>query len=248
MICGTGGSVGLITAAFAGLISFLSPCVLPLVPGYLSAVAGVSPAELDRAGAKRVLAPSLLFVLSFSTIFILLGLTATAIGSTLTDHKALLEKVSAGIILALGVFFLLTPFVLRLNREWRIDGLMKRAGRGGPLVAGAAFAVAWTPCIGPTLGAILSLAATSNSTGRGGLLLAVYSLGLAIPFIASALFFGYATSAFDRIKRHYGVIVLVGGVLLVVTGVLLWTGEFTRLNNDAQNLLAGVGLDVTTVC
>ena len=248
MICGTGGSVGLITAAFAGLISFLSPCVLPLVPGYLSAVAGVAPNELDRAGAKRVLAPSLLFVASFSTIFILLGLSATAIGSTLTDHKELLEKISAGIIFTLGIFFLLTPFVLRLNREWHIDGLMKRAGRGGPLVAGAAFAVAWTPCIGPTLGAILSLAATSSSTGRGGLLLAVYSLGLAIPFIATALFFGYATSAFDRIKRHYGVIVLVGGVLLVATGVLLWSGEFTRLNNDAQNLLAGVGLDVTTVC
>jgi cytochrome c-type biogenesis protein len=248
VLCGSGGSVGILTAAFAGVISFLSPCVLPLVPGYLSAVAGVSPRELDQAGAKRVLAPSLLFVASFSTIFILLGLSATAIGSTLTEHKELLEKLSAAIIFALGVFFLLTPYVLSLNREWRVDGLMKRAGRGGPLLAGAAFAVAWTPCIGPTLGAILILAANASSTARGGLLLGVYSLGLAIPFIAAALFFGYATSAFDRVKRHYRVIVVAGGVLLIAMGVLLWTGGFTSLNASSQQLLSDLGLDVTVVC
>jgi cytochrome c-type biogenesis protein len=248
VLCDGGGSVGLLTAAFAGLISFLSPCVLPLVPGYLSTVAGVAPGDLKGAGARRVLVPSVLFVLAFSAIFVILGLSATALGGTLNDHRALLEKISAVVIFALGVFFVLTPFVLGLNREWHVGGLMSRAGRGGPLVAGAAFAVAWTPCIGPTLGAILSLAATSNSAGRGALLLAVYSAGLAVPFIASALFFGYATSAFARVKRHYRVVIVAGGVLLAVTGVLLWTGEFTRLNAEAQSALGAIGLDVTSVC
>ncbi len=229
--------IGMAAAVLAGLVSFLSPCVLPLVPGYLSSVAGVAPGELDHAGARRVLAPSLLFVLSFSSIFVLAGLSATAIGSTLNDHRDLLEKVSAFFIIALGLFFLLTPFVPRLNREWRVDGLMRRAGRGGPLVAGAAFAVAWTPCIGPTLGAILTAAAASRSEGRGALLLASYSAGLAVPFIATSLFFGYMTSAFERVKRHYRAVVAVGGIVLVGMGVLILTGEFAALNREAQQLL-----------
>ena len=248
VLCDGGGSVGLLAAAFAGLISFLSPCVLPLVPGYLSTVAGVAPGDLKGAGARRVLAPSLLFVLAFSGIFILLGLSATALGGVLNENRQLLERVSAVLIVGLGVFFLLTPFVVKLNRVWHAGALTGRAGRGGPVVAGAAFAVAWTPCIGPTLGAILSLAATASSTGRGALLLAVYSAGLAVPFVLSALFFGYATSAFARVKRHYRGIIVVGGLLLVATGVLLWTGEFARLNAEAQSALGALGLDVTSVC
>ncbi|MEA2391058.1 MAG: cytochrome c-type biosis protein [Solirubrobacteraceae bacterium] len=234
---GTASGVGVLAALFAGLVSFLSPCVLPLVPGYLSAVAGVSPGELKGAGARRVLVPSLLFVLSFSTIFILLGLGATAIGSTLRDHQRTLEKVSASLIIALGLFFLLTPFVTRLNREWRVEGLMRRAGHGGPIVAGAAFAIAWSPCIGPTLGAILGAAATTQSEGRGALLLAFYSAGLAVPFVATALFFGYMTSAFERVKRHYRAVVAIGGIVLVAMGILILTGEFTVLNVQAQKLL-----------
>jgi cytochrome c-type biogenesis protein len=233
MCNGTG--VGVITAAFAGLVSFLSPCVLPLVPGYLSAVAGVSPNELQGASTRRVIGPSLLFVASFSVIFILLGLSATAIGSTLTNHRTTLEKVSGALIVVMGAFFLLTPFVVRLNRQWHVDGLMQRAGRGGPVVAGAAFAVAWTPCIGPTLGAILTLAAASHSEGHGALLLAFYCLGLAVPFLLTALFFGYMTSAFKAVKRHYRAIVVVGGAVLVVTGVLVFGGQFAVLNQHAQN-------------
>jgi cytochrome c-type biogenesis protein len=233
MCNGTG--VGVLTAAFAGLVSFLSPCVLPLVPGYLSAVAGVSPNELQGASTRRVIGPSLLFVASFSVIFILLGLSATAIGSTLTNHRTTLEKVSGALIVVMGVFFLLTPFVVRLNRQWHVDGLMQRAGRGGPVVAGAAFAVAWTPCIGPTLGAILTLAAASHSEGHGALLLAFYCLGLAVPFLLTALFFGYMTSAFKAVKRHYRAIVVVGGAVLVVTGVLVFGGQFAVLNQHAQN-------------
>ena len=230
------------TAVFAGLVSFLSPCVLPLVPGYLSAVAGVAPGELRGAGARRVLGPSLLFVASFSAIFILLGLSATAIGSTLTDHRSTLEKVSGALIVAMGAFFVLTPFVLRLNREWHVDGLVQRAGRGGPLVAGAAFAVAWTPCIGPTLGAILTLAAASHSESRGAVLLAFYCAGLAIPFVLTALFFGYMTSAFAAVKRHYRAIVVVGGAVLVATGVLVFGGQFAVLNQHAQSWFGDIGV------
>jgi cytochrome c-type biogenesis protein len=225
-------------------VSFLSPCVLPLVPGYISAVAGVTPEQARGAGgARRVLGPSLLFVLSFSTIFILLGLGATAVGSTLNDHRETLQKVSAVLIVAMGLFFVATPFFTRLNREFHVGGLMQRAGRGGPLIAGAAFAIAWTPCIGPTLGAILSAAALSSSAARGAVLLAFYSAGLAIPFLLTSLAFGRMTSAFAVVKRHYGVIIGVGGVVLIAMGVLIWTGEFFRLNIQAQNLMSNLGLD-----
>jgi len=237
--------VGIPLALAAGLVSFLSPCVLPLVPGYISAVSGVTPDQAREAGgARRVLVPSLLFVLSFSTIFILLGLGATAVGATLNDHRDTLQKVSAVLIVAMGVFFLAAPFVTRLNREFHVGALMQRAGRGGPIVAGAAFAIAWTPCIGPTLGAILSAAALSNSAAHGALLLAFYSAGLAIPFLATSLAFGSMTNAFGFVKRHYGAVIAVGGIVLIAMGVLLWTGEFFRLNSEAQNLLNNLGLDV----
>ena len=150
-----------------------------------------------------MLGPSLLFVASFSAIFILLGLTATAVGSTLQDHKELLTKISGALIIAMGVLFVSSLFITRLNREWHVDALLERAGKGGPIVAGAAFAIAWTPCIGPTLGAILSAASLSGSAARGALLLAVYSAGLAIPFILTALAFSRMTTAFAVVKRHY---------------------------------------------
>ena len=235
-------NVGVLAAVAAGAVSFLSPCVLPLVPGYLSTVVGVSPAELANTRTRRVLVPSLLFIASFSAIFILLGLSATAIGSTLTDHKTTLEKISGALIIVMGAFFLLTPFVVRLNRTWHVDGLMQRAGRGGPVVAGMAFAVAWTPCIGPTLGAILTLAATSRSEGHGALLLAFYCVGLAVPFLLTALFFGYMTSAFQVIKRHYRTIVVAGGAVLIVTGVLVFGGQFAVLNQHAQNWFGDLGV------
>jgi cytochrome c-type biogenesis protein len=237
------GGVGVLAALWAGVVSFLSPCVLPLVPGYLSAVTGVSVVELQDAGYKRVLVPSLLFVASFSTIFILLGLTATGLGSTLSDHRELLEKISAGLIIFMGAVFVASPFIPMLNREWHVGSLMERAGRGGPVVAGAAFAVAWTPCIGPTLSSILAAAALSDSAGRGAFLLAVYSAGLAIPFLLTALAFSRMTTAFDVVKRHYPVIIATGGLVLIAMGVLIWTGEFFRLNIEAQNFLDRIGLD-----
>ncbi len=235
--------VGIFAALAAGVVSFLSPCVLPLVPGYLSAVSGVSAAELDSAGWRRILGPSLLFVASFSAIFILLGLSATGIGSALKEHEELLTKVSGALIVAMGVLFVASLFVVRLNREWHVDALLERAGKGGPLIAGAAFAIAWTPCIGPTLGAILAAASVSGSAAHGAFLLAVYSAGLAIPFLLTAIAFSRATTAFAVVKRHYQLIVATGGLILIAMGVLIWTDQLTQLNAEAQSLFEGSGLD-----
>lgn len=234
----------MLAALFAGLVSFLSPCVLPLVPGYLSAVTGVSPADLDRAPVRRVLVPSLLFVASFSAIFILLGLSATGIGGTLRDHQRTLEKVAAVVIVVMGVMFVASLFFSKLNREWRVDALMARAGKGGPFVAGAAFAIAWTPCVGPTLGAILSAAALSESASHGAYLLAFYSAGLAIPFLLTAVAFSRMTSAFGIVKRHYRGLIATGGAVLIAMGVLIWTGDIIELNIEAQKALDRLGLNI----
>jgi cytochrome c-type biogenesis protein len=241
------GGVGVFAAFGAGLVSFLSPCVLPLVPGYLSAVTGVSAVELEDADWRKVVGPSLLFVASFSAIFIALGITATGLGSFLQDHRATLEKISAAFIIAMGVLFVAALFVPLLNKEWHVEGLLERAGRGGPLVAGAAFGIAWTPCIGPTLGSILGLAATTGSTAKGAALLAVYSAGLAIPFLLSAVAFSRMTTAFAVVKRHYPLIMATGGVILIAMGVLVWTNELTRLNNEAINWLDGLGINFSNV-
>jgi cytochrome c-type biogenesis protein len=235
--------VGILTALGAGLVSFLSPCVLPLVPGYLSAVTGVSVVELDRVERRRVVVPSLVFVASFSTIFILLGLTATGIGQALHDHRDTLEKVAGAVIIAMGVLFVSSLFVTRLNREWHVDALMVRAGKGGPLLAGMAFAIAWTPCIGPTLGAILSAAALSSSAAHGAFLLAVYSAGLGIPFLLTAIAFSRMTTSFEAVKRHYRAIMAVAGGILIAMGVLILTGDFFQLNVEAQKLTSDLGLD-----
>jgi cytochrome c-type biogenesis protein len=240
--------VGIPLALAAGLVSFLSPCVLPLVPGYLSTVIGVTPADLkDGVGARRVLVPSLLFIASFSMIFILLGMSATVIGSTLNDHKQALERIGGIVIVLMGVIFLSTPFVRLLNREWHSESLLRLAGRGGPLVAGAAFAIAWTPCTSITLGAILTQAAVSSSAAHGALLLAFYSAGLAIPFLLIALAFERMTDALSVVKRHFPVIIGVGGAVMIVLGVLIFTGEFTTLNTEANGLLQGTGLDISGI-
>jgi len=239
--------VGIPLALAAGLVSFLSPCVLPLVPGYLSTVIGVTPAEMKDTGARRVLIPSLLFIASFSLIFILLGMSATVIGSTLQAHKQTLEQVGGVVIILMGVAFLATPFVSLLNREWHSESLLRLAGRGGPLVAGAAFAIAWTPCTSITLGAILTQAAVSSSAAHGALLLAFYSAGLAIPFLLIALAFERMTEALSVVKRHFPIVIAVGGAVMIVLGVLILTGEFTILNTKANSLLQGTGLDVSGV-
>jgi cytochrome c-type biogenesis protein len=235
-----------VIAAFAvGFVSFVSPCVLPLVPGYLSAVSGVSVTDL-RQGTHRlshVLGPAIVFCLSFTIMFVALGMTATGLGSTLRDSKETLDKIAGTLIVAMGVFFVLTPFVPRLNREWRPDVLIRSAGAGGPVVAGLAFAVAWTPCVGPTLASILAAASTSDTVGHGGVLLAFYSLGLAVPFLVTALAFDRATTAFRWIRDRYLVVTAISGCVLIAMGVLILTGELTELNVQAQRWLSDLGLD-----
>ena len=168
-------------AAFAvGFISFISPCVLPLVPGYLSTISGVSFADIQEGkGRMRVLGPAILFCLAFTAMFVALGMTATGLGQTLQDNRNLLRQISGLVIGLLGVLFIATLFVPKLNREWRPEELMRRAHTGGPIIAGLAFAVAWLPCTGPTLGAILTAASSESTVGKGGVLLAFYALGLA---------------------------------------------------------------------
>ncbi len=228
----------------AGLVSFLSPCCLPLVPGYLAAVSGHSRGEERRRVDPVALARAGVFVGTFSLIFVGFGLTATALGSFLFDNQPLLNEVAGVLIIAMGLLFIGSVFVPRLNREWRPDTLIARAGRGGPVVAGAAFAVAWTPCVGPTLGAILGLAATSEGTAEGAGLLAVYSAGLALPFLVSAVAFDAATRSFAFFKRHYVAIQIGSGVVLVAMGMLVLTGELFRLNIEAQQLLDRWGLNI----
>jgi cytochrome c-type biogenesis protein len=176
-------------------------------------------------------------------MFVALGMTATGLGSTLRDSKQTLDRAAGIVILAMGIFFLLTPFVPKLNREWRPDALISRAGAGGPVIAGLAFAVAWTPCVGPTLASILAAASAADTVGHGGVLLAFYSLGLAVPFLLTAVAFDRATTGFRWIRTHYMLVTAASGAILVFMGVLMLTGELTRLNIQAQAWLNDLGLD-----
>jgi cytochrome c-type biogenesis protein len=232
----TSTGVGIPVAVAAGLVSFLSPCVLPLVPGYLSTVIGVTPVDLkEGVSARRVLGPSLLFIASFSAIFILLGLSATVLGSALKEHKHALTQIGGLLIIAMGVAFVASPFVRVLGRDWHSKTLMRlTSARGGPLIAGAAFAIAWTPCTSITLAAILTQAAISSSAAHGALLLAFYSLGLAIPFLAIALAFERMTGALAVVRRHFPVVIAFGGAVMIALGILIVTGEFTTLNSWAS--------------
>ena len=230
--------IGIPVAFGAGLISFLSPCVLPLVPGYISAVAGVAPSDIR---ARRVIGPSLAFVASFSVIFIALGLIGQqALRGALIGPTA--HKVCGAAIVAMGVLFVLAPFVPRLSREWHVGRLTQRAGRGGPVLIGAAFALAWTPCTGPTLGAIIAATGVSGSAAHGAFLLAVYCAGLGLPFLVTGLAFGKVTSALTVVRRHYPVVIGAGGLVLIGMGVLIWTGEFTQLNITVNHWLNTLGL------
>ena len=232
-------------AAFAvGFISFISPCVLPLVPGYLSTISGVSFADIQEGkGRMRVLGPAILFCLAFTAMFVALGMTATGFGQVLQDNRNLLRQISGIVIMLLGALFIATLFVPKLNREWRPEELMRRAHTGGPIIAGLAFAVAWLPCTGPTLGAILTAASQQDTVGRGGVLLAFYALGLAVPFILSALAFTTFTGVFRFFRNHYTAITVVSGSILIVMGYLLFTNELTTLNSEALRVMDDLNLN-----
>ena len=234
-----------VVAAFAvGLISFISPCVLPLVPGYLSTISGVSFADIEAGrGRAKVLGPAILFCLSFTVMFVALGMTATGLGSTLQDHRLVLQKIAGVVLMVLGLLFIATLFVNRLNREWRPEALLARASTGGPIVAGLAFAVAWLPCTGPTLGAILTAAGTEGDVGQGGVLLAFYALGLAVPFILSAVAYSSVSGLFRFFRDHYGLITVFSGLVLIVMGGLLYANELTRLNSEALSVMEDLGIN-----
>ena len=234
-----------VVAAFAvGFISFISPCVLPLVPGYLSTISGVSFADIQEGrGRAQVLGPALLFCLAFTAMFVALGMSATGLGQTLNDHRQLLRQISGVVLILLGVLFIGMLFLPRLNKEWRPEQLMRKAHTGGPIIAGLAFAIAWLPCTGPTLGAILTAASTEDTVGQGGVLLAFYSLGLAVPFILSALAFSTFSGFFRFFRNHYTAITIVSGTVLIVMGVLLYTNELFRLNSEALQLMDDLGIN-----
>lgn len=243
----SGGVDTTVFAAFAaGFVSFISPCVLPLVPGYLSAVSGVSVVDLeegDRRGRMQVLLPAIVFCLSFTAVFVALGMAATGLGQTLRENRELLDHIAGGLIILMGLVFVGSLFVNRLNAEWKPHALIVRAGSGGPLVAGAAFAIGWTPCIGPTLTAILNAAAIKDTVGQGAVLLAIYSAGLAIPFLVSAVAFHRATHLFRWMRDRYVIITAVSGAVLIFMGILIFTGEMATLNQKAKDWLDSIGLD-----
>jgi len=232
-------------ALLAGLVSFLSPCVLPLVPGYLSYVTGLSGTDLAEERRRRlhrvsgrVLAGSLLFVLGVTAVFVSEGALFGNIGVQLQAHQAAVERIGGVVAIVLAIVFVgLLP---RTQREWRIHKL-PRAGLVGAPLLGVLFAVGWTPCIGPTLGVVLTLASQDNAAtaGRGAFLTFVYCLGLGLPFIATGLLFRHALGALDVVKRHYRVVVWTGGVLLATVGVLLLTGAWDRLAIDLRNVAPG---------
>jgi cytochrome c-type biogenesis protein len=223
-------------AAVAGLVSFLSPCVLPLVPGYLSFVTGLSGEELGEQqrgdtlvatrARSRVLAGSVLFVLGFSAVFVTAGLLFGGLGASLIEHRAVVERVLGALTIVLGLAFM--GLIPGLQREARIHRLPAAGLAGAPLL-GVLFGLGWTPCLGPTLAAVQGLAYTQASAGRGALLTAAYCLGLGLPFVLAGLAFRRALGVFDVVKRHYAVVTTIGGGLLVVIGVLLVTGLWEQL-------------------
>jgi cytochrome c-type biogenesis protein len=231
-------NVTLLAAFGAGLLSFISPCVLPLIPGYLSYVSGLSLEDLrggpdgvgsqpSPEGRRRVVGASLAFILGFSLVFVALGASASLIGQFLMSRLTLLGRIAGAIIIVFGLH---TMGVLRIEwlyRDARVTTTRKPAGPLGATLVGIAFAFGWTPCIGPILAGILAVAAAQDTVGDGIRLLSAYSLGLAVPFFGTALAINRFFAAFARIRRHYHTIEVVSGTLLVVIGLLIFTNRFT---------------------
>ena len=236
-------SAGAAAVAFgAGLVSFLAPCVLPLVPGYLSAVSSVEAERLGEPGAaRRVVLSSLPFAAGLVTVFVLLGAGAAALGLSIARNQFLLEQVAGFVLIVFGLVFMgLLPWPDRLVGAGLVQGARRR---GSGFLLGGAFAVCAAPCIGPVLGSILVLAGDSETVLEGSLLLAVYALGLAVPFVAAAALFAPAMGAFRRVRDHYLVIRFVSGLIMVSLGALLFAGELWRLRVWLDRLFRALGLD-----
>jgi cytochrome c-type biogenesis protein len=238
--------VSLPAAALGGLISFLSPCVLPLVPPYLSFLAGTTVSELnagqDRQVRQRAVRAALLFVAGFTTVFVILGATASVVGQVIRQHLMLLSTVAGVAIIVMGLHFLGVFRIGMLYREARLQ-VGRPAGAWGAYVMGLAFAFGWTPCIGPILSVVLTTAATQDTLARGVGLLIAYSLGLGVPFVAAGLGLGRLASVFGWVKRHFRLLNLVSGSFLVVFGLLLFTNNLGDVSLAIQNFLEDIGLD-----
>jgi cytochrome c-type biogenesis protein len=223
-------NVTLLAAFVAGFLSFISPCVLPLIPGYISFVSGASLEDM-RAGhgaaRRQVLLSSLAFVLGFSIVFVALGASATAIGRFIFDKLPILTKIAGALIIIFGLHMMGVFRLGFLDNEKRAQTQRKPAGPIGALLVGIAFAFGWTPCIGPILAGILVVAGSKDTIGEGVLLLAVYSLGLGVPFLLTSLAIDRFFSVAAAIRRHYHAIELSSGGLLVAIGLLIFTGQLT---------------------
>jgi cytochrome c-type biogenesis protein len=242
-------------AAAAGLVSFLSPCCLPLMPGYLSYVTGLAGTDLEGSAQRaaepgtvlvaapptgrrraRVLVGSTLFVLGFSVVFVSEGLLFGRLGGLLIDHELAIERVLGLVTIVMGLSFM--DLVPGLNRDVRIRRMPATGLAGAPLL-GLVFGLGWTPCLGPTLAAVQGLAFTQGSAGRGAILTFAYCLGLGIPFVLTGIAFQRALRMFAVVKRHYGVVKVIGGGLLVLVGVLLVTGLWQQVTIHLRGLVGG---------
>lgn len=231
-------AVALPIAVLAGAISFFSPCVVPLLPGYLSYVTGLSAAELGSARRGRMLAGTSLFVAGFSAVFILTGVLFGAVGNALLEHQTVITRVLGAVTVVLGLVFL-GGFGF-LQRDVRVHRVPAVGIAAAPLL-GILFGFGWTPCIGPTLGTVMNLAATEGSSGRGAALALVFSLGLGIPFIVAALAFRRMLGAVAWVRRHQVLVVRIGGALMIAVGLLLLTGVWDTVTADLRQWVAGFG-------
>ncbi|TRV73859.1 cytochrome c biogenesis protein CcdA [Streptomyces sp. 130] len=229
--------VALPIALLGGLVSFFSPCVLPLVPGYLSYVTGVSGADLAEARRGRMVAGASLFVVGFTAVFVSGGALFGYFGDTLQANSGPLTKVLGVLMVLMGVFFMgLMPWMTQ--REFRIHKKPVTGLVGAPLL-GALFGIGWTPCLGPTLSSVSILAMDQGTAGRGAVLTVAYCLGLGIPFVLAAVAFRKALGAFGWVKRHYAWVMRIGGGMMIVTGLLLLTGAWGSMMQELQGWSAG---------
>lgn len=223
-------NINILTAFIFGLLSFISPCVLPIIPGYISFISGHTLDDIkgdDKSAARAVMLNSIVFISGFTLIFVLMGAVATSIGQLLNDNLNLISKIAGGVIIIFGLHMIGIFKIGFLNYEKRFHLQEKKLGILGSFAVGAAFAFGWTPCIGPVLAGILAIASQQDTVLQGIILLFVYSLGLGIPFFLTAISINKFFNVFNRIKKHFHTIEIIGGTMLVVVGILMITNYLT---------------------
>ena len=228
-------ALSIVLAFFAGILSFLSPCVLPLVPGYISIISGFSLEQLrgeaqDTSLKRAVILSSVMFIIGFSISFIALGATATAVGQVLLTKRLILQKIAGVIMIVFGLHVLGVFRINALYQDKRMHSVQTKSGLVGALVLGLVFAIGWSPCLGPILTVILGLASEQETVARGMFLLAVYSTGLGVPFLLTSFGLNQFLSFYNRFKKHFRALELVSGILVLGVGILIFTNQMTRMN------------------